>query len=93
MCFCLPSTNAEMTLPNAERDKLIFVASLNRSPVAPVLTREKESLEVIRSVQAPCSELRTFLEPLVECIGEATIHDRARPTSELKPVSLVIYYN
>ena len=32
----LPSTRAEITLPNAASDKLIFVASLRRSPVAPV---------------------------------------------------------
>ena len=34
MCCDLPSTNAEMTLPNADNDKLILVASLSRSPVA-----------------------------------------------------------
>ena len=34
MCCDLPSTNAEMTLPRADRDKLILVASLSRSPVA-----------------------------------------------------------
>ena len=45
MCFCLPSTNAEITLPNAERDKLIFVASLNRSPVAPVFRNEEGQRE------------------------------------------------
>ena len=35
MCFDLPSTSAEITLPRAESDRLIFVASLRRSPVAP----------------------------------------------------------
>jgi len=33
----LPSTNAEMTLPRAERDRLILEASLGRSPGPPVL--------------------------------------------------------
>ena len=37
MCVLLPSTNAEMTLPSVESDKLILVASFNRCPVAPVL--------------------------------------------------------
>jgi hypothetical protein len=32
----LPSTKADITLPNADKDKFIFVASLSRSPVAPV---------------------------------------------------------
>ena len=35
MCFDLPSTSAEMTLPRADSDKLILVASFKRSPVAP----------------------------------------------------------
>jgi hypothetical protein len=34
MCALLPSTRAEMQLPSAESDRLIFVASLSRSPVA-----------------------------------------------------------
>ena len=34
MCCDLPSTRALMTFPSAERDKLIFVASFRRSPVA-----------------------------------------------------------
>jgi len=33
----LPSTNADITFPNADNDKLILVASLSRSPYAPVL--------------------------------------------------------
>ncbi len=32
-----PSTNEEITFPKAVRDKLIFVASTNRSPDEPVL--------------------------------------------------------
>uniref|UniRef100_A0A4W5PYB9 Uncharacterized protein n=1 Tax=Hucho hucho TaxID=62062 RepID=A0A4W5PYB9_9TELE len=36
MCVLFPSTRAEMTLPNAERDRLILVASFRRSPLAPV---------------------------------------------------------
>jgi len=32
----LPSTRAEITFPRADKDKLILVASLNRSPVAPI---------------------------------------------------------
>ena len=34
MCCDLPSTRADMTLPRADRDKLILVASFSRSPVA-----------------------------------------------------------
>ena len=34
MCCDLPSTNADMTLPNADNERLIFVASLSLSPVA-----------------------------------------------------------
>ena len=34
MCCDLPSTNADMTFPSADNDKLIFVASLSLSPVA-----------------------------------------------------------
>ena len=37
MCEVFPSTNAEITFPNADNDKLILVASFNRSPVAYVL--------------------------------------------------------
>lgn len=37
MCVLLPSTNALITLPNTDRDKLIFVASLSRMPVVCVL--------------------------------------------------------
>ena len=37
ICFDLPSTKAEITLPRADKDKLIFVASFNLSPDAPVL--------------------------------------------------------
>ena len=36
MCEDLPSTKADITLPKAERDRFIFVASFRRSPVAPV---------------------------------------------------------
>ena len=32
----LPSTNAEITFPKVDSDKLIFVASFRRTPVAPV---------------------------------------------------------
>ena len=34
MCCDLPSTRADMTFPSADRDRLILVASLSRSPVA-----------------------------------------------------------
>ena len=34
MCCDLPSTNAEMTFPSADRDRLILVASFSLSPVA-----------------------------------------------------------
>ena len=34
MCCDLPSTRADMTFPNADNDRLIFVASLSRSPDA-----------------------------------------------------------
>lgn len=37
MCLDFPSTKAEMTFPKALSDRLIFVASFKRSPVAPVL--------------------------------------------------------
>lgn len=36
MCFDLPSTNADITLPSADNDRFILVASLKRSPVAPI---------------------------------------------------------
>uniref|UniRef100_A0A670HX00 Uncharacterized protein n=1 Tax=Podarcis muralis TaxID=64176 RepID=A0A670HX00_PODMU len=37
MWVLLPSTRAEMTLPRAERDRLILEASLGRSPWVPIL--------------------------------------------------------
>ena len=37
MCVLLPSTNADMTLPSVDNDKLMLLASFNRSPAAPVL--------------------------------------------------------
>lgn len=33
ICLDLPSTRDEMTLPRAERDRLILVASLSLSPI------------------------------------------------------------
>lgn len=42
MCFDLPSTRAEITFPSAESDRLIFVASFSRSPVAPVFACRSE---------------------------------------------------
>jgi len=41
----LPSTSEEMTLPRVERDKLIFVASLNLMPRAPVFDCRSEPLK------------------------------------------------
>lgn len=35
MCLDFPSTRADITLPRADRDRLILVASFKRSPVAP----------------------------------------------------------
>ena len=35
ICVDLPSTSAEITLPNVDNDKLIFVASFNVFPSAP----------------------------------------------------------
>lgn len=37
MCFAFPSTSADITFPNADKERLIFVASLSLSPEAPVL--------------------------------------------------------
>jgi hypothetical protein len=37
-----PSTNADMTLPSVERERLILVASFRRIPVAPVLLCRSE---------------------------------------------------
>lgn len=37
ICVLFPSTNALMTFPNTDKDKLIFVASFKRMPVACVL--------------------------------------------------------
>jgi hypothetical protein len=37
ICWDLPSTRAEITLPNALKDKLIFCAYFSLSPAAPVL--------------------------------------------------------
>ena len=37
MCELFPSTSALITLPSADSERLIFVASFNRSPVDPVL--------------------------------------------------------
>ena len=42
MCCDLPSTRAEMQLPRAESERLIFVASLSRSPVACVFDCRSE---------------------------------------------------
>ena len=42
MCPLFPSTRAEITFPSADRDRLIFVASFSRSPVAPVLDWRSE---------------------------------------------------
>lgn len=36
ICLALPSTKADITLPKADKERLIFVASLRRSPEAPV---------------------------------------------------------
>lgn len=36
ICVDFPSTKAEITFPRADKDRLIFVASLSRSPVAPI---------------------------------------------------------
>jgi len=38
----LPSTNAEITFPKADSDRLIFVASFKRSPLAFVLLYRSE---------------------------------------------------
>ena len=48
MWWVLPSTKAEMTLPRALRDKLIFVASFMPSPVAPVLLALSEPAKSTR---------------------------------------------
>ena len=40
--WVLPSTKADITLPSAERDKLILVAYFIPSPVAPVLAALSE---------------------------------------------------
>ena len=42
MCVLWPSTSAEITFPRVARDRLIFTASLKRSPVAPVLDCRSE---------------------------------------------------
>ena len=49
MCCDLPSTRAEMTLPRAERDMLILVASLRRSPEMCV-TEKKTKVGMIRVI-------------------------------------------
>lgn len=36
MCLAFPSTKADITLPKADSERLIFVASFRRSPEAPV---------------------------------------------------------
>ena len=48
MCCDLPSTSAEMQLPSAERDRLILVASLSRSPLACVLDWRSEPAKSTR---------------------------------------------
>lgn len=42
MCVLLPSTNALITFPSTDNDKLIFVASFRRMPVAWVLLWRSE---------------------------------------------------
>lgn len=45
MCLDLPSTSADMTFPRADSERLILVASLNLSPVAPKNERSIWPLE------------------------------------------------
>ena len=45
MCLDLLSTRAEMTLPRAESERLILVASFSRSPVAPTVI-----ISIVRNV-------------------------------------------
>ena len=54
MCFDFPSTRAEITLPSAERERLIFVASFKRSPVAPVINKVKLLLFLQLLTICPC---------------------------------------
>ena len=45
ICVLLPSTNAEITLPRVDNDRLILLASFKRSPVAPVFACLSEPFE------------------------------------------------
>ena len=51
ICVLLPSTSAEITLPRVESDKLIFVASFSRCPVAPVFV----------CLSDPCNETKQLI--------------------------------
>ena len=69
MCCDLPSTNAEITLPKADKERLIFVASLSRSPLACVFD--------CRSLPARSTRLsfpiRILDEPSGRCSHDSTV--------------------
>jgi hypothetical protein len=44
----LPSTNADITFPSADKDKLILLASLSLSPVAPVFVYRSDPAKSTR---------------------------------------------
>lgn len=67
MWWVLPSTNADITLPNALNDKLIFVAYFIPSPVAPVLLARYEPA---KSTKFNFDALY-FSSPLSSCYWES----------------------
>ena len=50
MCVLLPSAKADITLPKAERDLLIFLASSKTVPSAPVLETYITNIDFIETV-------------------------------------------
>lgn len=62
MCDLLPSANAEMTLPNADSDLLMFLASSSTVPSAPVLdTCEKNIVHINQLKSLVVSDLSELI--------------------------------
>ena len=69
MCCDLPSTNAEITLPSADSDRLILVASFRRSPVACVFACRSDPARSTR-LSFP---IRMLDEPSGRCSHDSTV--------------------
>ncbi|KAH9420524.1 hypothetical protein DERP_000950 [Dermatophagoides pteronyssinus] len=86
ICFDFPSTNADITLPNADNDKLILVASFKRSPAAPVF--DCRSLPA-RSTKFNLPNFTSLDSKSIVCIQSAFIN--VAPTERFfQPFSIII---